>query len=146
MLWKPHLYTVGFKKTVITRECPEVYSDFINMMKSNSPQPFHGKLGHSIIKTQKSIRRHFNESSDWQFYYEDGNLAKQKSIMNQINSLNSYVLENSFDNRYEKQWEDIYLPFVAAVHNGKPVAVGNSERIISRSSKEYVEVFLHVFM
>lgn len=150
VLWKPHLYTIGFKNMVIMSGCPEIHKDFVNMiykmMKNNSPHPFYGKLGHSIIKTKRSIRKHFDKISDWQFYYEDGNLARQNSIVNQINSLNSYVLENSFDEFYEKYWQDIYLSFVNEVRNGKAVAIGKSERTISMQAAKNMLKFFFMFL
>ena len=44
--------------------------------------------------------------------------------------MNSYLLEKSFDDFFEKNWERIYSNFVDAVHNGVPFGLGRSERII----------------
>ena len=57
-------------------------------------------------------------------------MVRRLSIKNQIEALNSYILEDAFDNYLEKNWESIYTSFVDAVHNGTPVAIGQSERII----------------
>lgn len=134
VLWKPHLYTVGFNYLFITQACPQIYSDFVNMvfelMKSYTPQPIYGKYGYSIIKTKQSIRKHLPHIYEWEFYYEDGNVASKKSIKNQIGDLNSYILESAFDDCFEKQWEEKLNNFIFAVHNGTPVGIGESERII----------------
>ena len=65
-------------------------------------QPVYGKLGYSIIKTKKSINKHFFEIHDWDFYYYDGNVAKKAAILSQIDALNCYILEDSFDDYLEK--------------------------------------------
>lgn len=134
VLWKPHLYTVNFTYSYICKSCPKIKSEFVSMiydlLRTGFAKPVYGKIGYSIIKTKKSIDKHFYEISDWEYYYDDGNVARKSSIKNQIEALNSYILEDAFDNYLEKNWESIYTSFVDAVHNGTPVAIGQSERII----------------
>lgn len=135
VLWKPHLYTVNFNYSYICKSCPKLKSEFVSMiydlLRTRFAKPVHGKIGYSIIKTKKSIDKHFYEINDWEFYYDDGNVARKTSINNQIEALNSYILEDAFDNYLEKNWESIYNCFIDAVHNGIPVAIGKSERVIS---------------
>ena len=134
VLWKPHLYTIGFQYSFICKSCPKVKQEFVNMiyefLRNGLKQPIYGKLGYSIIKSKKSIDKHFYEIMDWDFYYDDGNLAKKAAIINQINAMNSYILEEAFDDFFEKNWEKTYLDFIDSVHNGTPVGLGRSERII----------------
>lgn len=134
VLWKPHLYTINFQYSYIGKSCAKVRSAFVNMiyelLRTGFKQPVYGKLGHSIIKLKKSIEKHFLEIDDWDFYYYDGNLAKKSAIKSQIEALNCYILEDSFDNYLEKNWESIYSDFVDCVHNGTPVGLGRSERVI----------------
>lgn len=134
VLWKPHLYTIGFQYSFICKSCPKVKQEFVNMiydfLRNGSKQPIYGKLGYSIIKTKKSIDKHFYEIMDWDFYYDDGNLAKKVAIMNQIKAMNSYILEEAFDDFFEKNWEKIYLDFIDGIHNGTPVGSGRSAKII----------------
>ena len=107
VLWMPRLYTVRFHHKFICGSCPRIMDDFVNqiysIMRENSSNPIYAKLGHSIIRTKKSIRKHLHEVDDWQFYYEDGNIARQKAVQRNINSINSYVLETSFDDYFEKK-------------------------------------------
>jgi hypothetical protein len=135
VLWKPHLYTINYKYSFIFNSCSKVKSQFVDMiydlLRNCYKQPVYGKLGYSIIKTKKSINKHFFEIQDWEFYYEDGNVAKKAVILNQIDALNCYILEDAFDDYLEKNWERILNTFVESVHNGRPVAIGESERIIS---------------
>ena len=134
VLRKPHLYTVNFTYSYICKSCPKIKSEFVSMiydlLRTGFAKPVYGKIGYSIIKTKKSIEKHFYEINDWEYYYDDGNVARKASIKNQIEALNSYILEDAFDNYLEKNWESIYTSLVDAVHNGTPVAIGQSERII----------------
>ena len=135
VLWKPHLYTINFKYSFICNSCAGVKSQFVDLiyelLENGSKQPIYGKLGYSIIKTKKSIKKHFFEMNDWDFYYCDGNVAKKTAILSQIDALNCYILEDAFDDYLEKNWENIMNSFVREVHNGQLVGIGRSERIIS---------------
>lgn len=106
VLWKPHLYTINFKYSFICNSCAKVKSQFVDMiyelLRNEFKQPVYGKLGYSIIKTKKSIKKHFFEIHDWNFYYDDGNVAKKAAILSQIDALNCYILEESFDDYLEK--------------------------------------------
>lgn len=135
VLWKPHLYTINFKYSFICNSCAKVKSQYVDLiydlLKTGFKQPVYGKLGYSIIKTKKSINKHFFEIHDWDFYYYDGNVAKKAAILSQIDALNCYILEDSFDDYLEKNWENIMNSFVSGVHNGQPIGLERSERIIS---------------
>ncbi len=134
VLWKPHLYTINFKHSFICNSCPKVKKQFVekiyNLLRTEAKIPIHGKLGYSIIKTKKSIEKHFFKINDWDFYYDNGNLAKKSAILRQIEALNCYLLEETFDDYFEKTWEMTYKVFVNAVKTGSPVGIGQSERII----------------
>lgn len=134
VLWKPHLYTINFKFSYICRSCPKVKNEFVSkiydLLRTGFRRPIYGKLDYSIIKTKNSIEKHFFEIDDWEFYYNDGNLASKSSIKNQIEELNCYILEDSFDNFWENNWENVYNKFIVSVHNGTPIGLGKSERII----------------
>ncbi|MCM1158174.1 MAG: hypothetical protein NC300_05555 [Bacteroidales bacterium] len=101
-----------------------------DLLRTGFAKPIYGKIGYSIIKTKKSIDKHFYEINDCEYYYDDGNVARKSSIKNQIEALNYYILEDAFDNYVEKNWESIYNSFIDAVHKGVPVAIGQSERVI----------------
>lgn len=134
VLWKPHLYTINFRYYFICKSCPRVKSEFVNMiyklLRTEFKQPVYGKLAHSVIKTKKSINKHFFEVTDWDFFYDDGNIARKKAIKSQIDALNCYILESSFDDYFEKNWERIYKQFIYSVRNGMPIGLGRSEKII----------------
>lgn len=138
VLWKPHLYTINYKYSFIFNSCSKVKSQFVDMiydlLRNGYKQPIYGKHGYSIIQTKKSISKHFFEIQNWDFYYDDGNVAKKAAILNQIDALNCYILEDAFDDYLEKNWEGILNEFIDGVHKGRPLALGRSERIISEDA------------
>lgn len=69
-------------------------------------------------------------------------MARKIAILNQIEALNCYILEDAFDDYFEKNWEKILNTFIDGVHNGQPVGLGRSERIISEKvAKEMLNSF-----
>lgn len=146
VLWKPHLYTIKFKYLFICNSCSRVKTQFVDMiydlLRNQLKQPVYGKLGYSVIKTKKSIKKHLYEIYDWEFFYENGNLINKTVILKQIEDFNCYILENSFDTYFENKWENILNAFIDGVHNGQRVGVGRSERIISEKvAKEMLSSF-----
>ena len=131
VLWKPHLYTIRYNYSFIGKSCPEVRKDFVGMvyqyLREKSEPHIYGKYGYSIIKTKRSIEKHFFDIDDWEFYYDDGNIAGKSSILSNIHAMNSYLLETSFDDFFEKYWETTYQIFISAVHNGKPAGFDGNE-------------------
>ena len=105
-------------------------------MREDMTKPVYAQLGYSKIRTKNSIRKHLHEIDDWKFYYEDGNVAKQKAIMSNIQAINNYVLEKAFDDLFEKRWEASYNNFINEVKDGTPVAIGQSERSISNQAAQ----------
>ena len=51
-----------------------------DLLRTEFAKPVYGKIGYSIIKTKKSIDKHFFEINDGEFYYDDGNVARQASL------------------------------------------------------------------
>lgn len=138
ILWKPHLYTISFRQLYLARECPKVYSFFVdevfNSMRNNVPQPVYGKLGYSLIKTQKSVYKHLYEIDSWDFYYDDGTAARKKALLNRFNDMHCYLIEGSFSSIYEDNWEKILRTFIDEVKK----AVPNPEIDLNRKISEKV--------
>ena len=147
ILWEPHLYTISFRQLYIADKCPKVYSYFVEKvyeaMINNSPKPVYGKLGYSIIRNKQSVRKHLNDVDKWEFYYVDDNsLARKKAIINRLDDMNCYIIEDSLDRFYETRWESILRTFVDEVHNALPAPGGNGERVISeKAAKDMLEFF-----
>ena len=147
ILWEPHLYTISFRQLYIADKCPKVYSYFVEKvyeaMINNSPKPVYGKLGYSIIRKKQSVRKHLNDVDKWEFYYVDDNsLARKKAIINRLDDMNCYIIEDSLDRFYETRWESILRTFVDEVHNALPAPGGNGERVISeKAAKDMLEFF-----
>lgn len=146
ILWKPHLYTINFRQIYLARKCPKVcdfFADEIyNYLNSNKSQPIYGKLEYSIINNKKSIKKYLNEIDDWEFYYNDGSLARKKSILNHFYDLKCYLLEESFDKFYESKWNDIRNSFINEVKFTQSTYDGESERKISmKVAEDMLEFF-----
>ena len=150
IMWEPHLYTVNFKYNFIFKSCPKIYTDFVDqiydLMINNEPNPVYAKYGYSNIQTKQSVRKHIFDVLDWEFFYRDGNVARQNAILNKIQSLNCYILENGFDDVFERRWEAVYSNFINEVHNGQPIAIGQSERQISNKSAIDILDFFFMFL
>lgn len=146
ILWKPHLYTIKFQQLYMAQRCPGVFKYYVDAvyeaMIDNKPASVYGKLGYSIIKTKSSVRKHLIDIDKWDFYYENGDVAKKKAILNKINDIRCYLLEDSFSKIFETRWEHIRDTFIEEVHNGSPVAFGQSERYIpEKTAKDMLDFF-----
>lgn len=134
VLWKPHLYTISFKHWHLCGSCSAVKKYFVEkiyeLIRINATRKVYGKKGYSIIKTKRSISKHFFEFYDWDFYYDNGDTAKRSSIINQVEDLNCYILEDSFDVFFETKWEHTLNEFVSSVKSAMPVTGGQGERKI----------------
>lgn len=80
ILWKPHLYTIGFRHSFICKSCSKVRIEFVDRiyeyLRSGMKYPVYGKCGYRIIKTKRSIEKHFFQIQDWEFYYDNGDITK----------------------------------------------------------------------
>lgn len=146
ILWEPHLYTIKFSQLYMASKCPGIFNYYVNAvyesMINNQPAPVYGKLGYSVIKTKSSVRKHLMDIDKWDFYYENGDVAKKKAILNRINDIRCYLLEDSFSELFETRWERIRDIFISEVQNGTPLALGQSERCISeKAAREMLEFF-----
>lgn len=137
ILWKPQLYTVSFDHLFITQYCPKIYADFVDqvydLLLTRYRMPVYGKLGYSTIKTKVSIRKHLREIDQWDFFYVDGNLARKKAILADIDALNSYLIENGMDAHFESNWSRTLTEFISQMKSDGSGIVGQSERKIDES-------------
>lgn len=135
ILWKPRLYTINFDQLYLSDYCPLVYSDFVSqvyrLMRDRSPHPVYGKLGYSVIRTRESIRKHLHAIDNWEFYYDDGQLARKASILSDIHNLNSYIIEDGFDQKFESSWTGLLGDFLNELNNPSSFSFTNNERAIS---------------
>ena len=150
ILWKPHLYTISFRQLYLSKKCPLIHSYFANMvyesMINNSPKPVYGKLGYSVIKEKNSVYKHLYEIDDWEFFYYDGTTAKKKSLLNRFNDMRCYLIEESFDNRFETRWESIKDSFLDEAKRSYPLPGERGERIISeQTAKNMMEFFFMMY-
>ncbi|MBQ9414281.1 MAG: DUF4238 domain-containing protein [Clostridia bacterium] len=147
ILWEPHIYTISFRQLYIADRCPKVYSHFVDKvyeaMIHNCPKPVYGKLGYSVIRNKQSVQKHLRDIDKWEFYYiDDNSLARKNAIINRLDDMNCYIIEDSFDRLYETRWESILRDFVNEVQSALPVPGGSGERMISEeAAKNMMEFF-----
>lgn len=139
ILWKPHLYTISFRQLYLAKKCSRVHRFFADAiydsMRTNSPQPVYGKLNHSIIRTKDSVRKHLFEIENWDFYYDDGTVAKKNALLNRFNDIRCYILEDSFSSIFEAKWESIMTAFVNEV-KASILDISTGNRLISEKTTE----------
>lgn len=150
ILWKPHLYTINFRQLYLAKKCPKVYNFFVNeifnLMRTNKPQPVYGKLGYSLIKTKRSVHKHLYDIDNWDFYYDNGTIARKKALLNRFNDMNCYLLEDSFSGAFEKNWESIFQTFIDEVKHALPTpGLGLDRKITEKAVKDMMEFFFMMF-
>lgn len=150
ILWEPHLYTIGFRQLFLGKECPRIYNYFVNevfnLMRDNRPQPVYGKLGYSVIKTKSSIRKHLYDINDWDFYYDDGNVARKRSLLNRFNDIRCYLLEDAFSSVFESKWGNILKTFIDEVENVLITPGLETNRKISEKAAEDMMEFFFMML
>lgn len=115
-------------------------------MANNSPKPVYGKLGYSVIKTKESVRKHLYDIDKWDFYYFDGSIAKKNGIINRINDMRCYLLEDSFSKVFESRWVLIKDTFIDEVKKAHSLPGKFGERIIpEQTAKDMIEFFFMMF-
>lgn len=147
IMWEPHLYTIRFGDRSISKMCPKIYGYFakevFREMRRGGDKPIYAKYGSSFIRTKESVRKHLYEVQNWEFYYENGNVAAGRRVLNRFNNINCYLLEEEFDKRFEDNWEGLYHDFVNEVKCSKLLSLGSSERVISkRTALDMLSFFL----
>lgn len=146
VMWEPHLYTISFEQSFIDHKCPLIREDFIKqvfqLMKDRKPQSVYGKLGYSIIKTQRSVRKHLDDIYKWEFYYSDGNKARNRAIFSDIEALNSYLIEDGLDSQFETNWNRVLDTFITEMKDPKNAMLGKSERTLPKKVVEDLAKFI----
>lgn len=129
-----NLYTISFKYYFIFNSCSKICNDFVDQIYKllRGSQPYiHGKIGYSVINTKHSIKKHLYEIDDWDFYYDNGNMASKKTIKNKIDNLKCYLLEDAFDLYFENNWEMARNQFINSVIEN-PILIDKGQRYIQK--------------
>ncbi len=147
VLWNSNFYTINFMNKNVIRKCPLIKKEIVNeiarLMEEGFKKKVYAKYNYSIIQTTSSINKHFFDIEDWDFFYNDGEIAGKQKILNRFSTINSYILEEAFNKKYEEKWGTILNRFIDEVHNGKPYGYGVSERYIeSNLAEDILRFFL----
>lgn len=141
VLWMPHLYTVRFAEHMfISKSCSKIKADFVEQIHSilnarDGGQKGYAKCGRHIVKSKKDIDKYFYDIDDWKFFYVAGGSAGS-SYRNAIDNINSYIIENGFDELFESEWEVVRDQFIAEVQKGIIVSRQDGTVLISKESAE----------
>lgn len=150
ILWQSYLYTVGIEQSCIFERCPKIFTDFVNQVyraiREREGGPVYGKLDYSVIKTKSSIRKHFRDIDRWEFYRDNGELARTNAIRNEMRSIRSNVLEEGFSNKFESSWASVLHQFISEMHSPSSGILGKSERHISSESAEAMLSFFFMML
>lgn len=150
VLWHPYLYTVNIEQTNVIERCPKIFTDFVNqiyhIMRERQGSSVYGKLDYSVIKTRSSIRRHFRDIDSWEFYRDNGELARTNAIRNEMKSIRSNVIEEGFSNKFELSWASVLHRFISEMHSSSSGIIGKSERHISSESANAMLSFFFMML
>lgn len=78
---------------------------------------------YKILKTPEELFNNLFELVEGEFRYKQYpfNLAKKMAILNDIKQINSYVIENAFDDVLEKKWQKFLNDFIYQTENTIPL-------------------------
>lgn len=145
ILWQPHLYTVGFDKLFISETCPEIYADFVDKVYNIlQVRQVYGRMGYIEIKTKSSVRKHLKDVSQWDFIRSNGTRASKKAILNEINMLKSFIIEDGLGSEFENSWESTLDSFLGQMKSDASGIPGKNERVIDKSTA--VDMLTFFFM
>lgn len=145
VLWKPHLYTVNYDYSFIFPKSHLIKLDFCKkidqLMKKRKPEPVYAKYKNHTINNSKTVSKYLQHLNDWEFYYQRTNsLARKKGIIQDICSLNSYILEEGFDKLFETRWDNILRKFLYEINS--PIDRVNKCIVISPATMDSLLEFL----
>ena len=101
---------------------------------------------YSVIKTKRSVHRHLYDIESWDFYYDDGTVARKKAFLNGLNNLRCYLLEDSFSSIFENGWENVLKTFIDEVKNAHPIPALELDRKISEKTVENMMKFFFMML
>lgn len=120
ILAQNHTYTIDYEHTFVFDEMPEIANDYgakiVEVLNKHKAIVYYNDRKLQTIEDLTS-RDVFPFLEDWDFYKEDNpeNLARKKSIINDIKGIHSYVIENKLDDFLEKEWVKIRNDFITAI-------------------------------
>lgn len=145
VLWSQSIYTVKFQDYFYLHgKYPSLDKEFIsgikNILQNEYDQSIDAECDGVQIVSDQDILNNLTNLDKWEFKYADGNVAPKKRIINRIQELNSYCLEDGLDQLFEKDWQTVCNSFIDQVDETIPSKDGT--RQIDKSLAERMVRFL----
>jgi hypothetical protein len=148
ILYLPRLYNINSQLFFMIHKYPKIQEDVINqvMMKLSGRKVdtfFQGKQ----LNTFQDFAENFNELNEWEFIDQENpeDTISKKAVINDINNINSYVIENSFDSVVESKWEERVTNFLRLMETTVPINGRNGLREIEKNAvSDVVEMVIYL--
>ncbi|MBY6878916.1 DUF4238 domain-containing protein, partial [Clostridium botulinum] len=122
----------------IIPSCPKIEEDFIAQIEERlDSRGIDAYYKGKVLNDKKSLKKNFFKIEEWEFRYKEPpmNIAGRKAILDDIKSIQSYVLENALDDVVEKKWQSSLDKFIRLMETTVPL---NGVDEIRRIDKDVV--------
>ena len=145
VLWSQSIYTIKFRDYSYIRGKYSLLDDeFIDgieaILQKEYNQPVVAECSGTKIIGGQDLLNHLASLDTWEFKYADGNAAPKAKIINRINDMTSYCLEDGFDKLFENDWQTFCRDFIDQVERATPYT--DRRRIINKAASEKMVRFL----
>lgn len=148
ILYLPRLYNINSKLFFMIHQYPKVQEDIIKqVMKKLADRKLDTYFQSIQLKQFEDFADNFMDLNDWEFKNQVNpeNDVSKKAIINDINNINSYVIENSFDSVVESKWEERVTKFLNMMETTVPMNGVNGLREIDNNAVSgVVEMVLYL--
>lgn len=124
VLWESRLYSIDYKLSFIIPSCPIIEKDYIAQIDAKlASRGVDAYFNGEVLKDKESLKKYFFKLDEWEFRYKEPSmkLAKRQATLNDIKSINSYVLENALDDVVEKKWQSTLDQFIHQMETTVPL-------------------------
>lgn len=146
VLWESRFYNINYKLSFIIPSCPIIEEDYIAQI--DTKLAFRGVdayFNDEVLKDKESLKKYFLKLDGWEFRYKESpmKLAKKQAILNDIKSINSYVIENALDDVVEKRWQSTLGEFIYQMKTTVPLnGVDGIRRIDERVVVDVIKMII----
>lgn len=148
ILYLPRLYNINSKLFFIIHKYPKIQEDVINqvmkkLVDRNVDVFFQGEQ----LKVFRDFADNLNDLNDWEFKNQENpeDDVSKKAVINDINNINSYVIESSFDSVVESKWEERVTQFIEQMETIVPINGRNGLREIDKDIvSDVVEMVIYL--
>ncbi len=124
ILYLPRLYNINSNLFFMIDKYSKIQEDVINQvitkLKDRKVDTF---FQGNQLKVFSDFADNFYALDAWEFIHHErpGDTVSKKKIINEICDINSYVIENAFDNLVESKWEERVQKFIDLMEKTVPI-------------------------